>query len=241
MKPLIGITMNLEEQDTRSLNILDHDYGRAVVQAGGIPVPVLGIESAIPDLVKRLDGFVFTGGDDVHPRFYKERPLAGARITPSPDSRTRFEIKLLKAVLKAKRPALAICHGAQLANVALGGTLYQDLSLQLPKAIKHGATLPGEKVFHAVNIFEGTKLCGIMGVDCKSGECQIRVRSSHHQSIKNPGRGLKLSAVSPDGVVEALESRGKNFLVAVQWHPEKTLTDRSTKKLFEALVIAAKK
>lgn len=241
MKPLIGITMNLEEQPARSLNVLDQDYGKAVAQAGGLPVPVLGIDSSIPDLIKNLDGFLFTGGDDVHPRFYKERPLAGAKITPSPDARTRFEIKLLKAVLKAKKPVLAVCHGAQLVNVALGGTLYQDLSLQLPRAIKHGATLPGEKVFHPVNIFEGTKLCGTLGDTCKSGECQVRVRSSHHQSIKNPGRGLKLSAVAPDGVVEALESRGKNFLIAVQWHPEKTLNDRSTKKLFEALVIAAKK
>ena len=75
MKPLIGITMNLEVQPARNLNILDQDYGKAVLQAGGIPVPIIGIESAIPDLVKHLDGFVFTGGDDIHPRFYKEKPL----------------------------------------------------------------------------------------------------------------------------------------------------------------------
>ncbi len=241
MKPLIGITMNLDEQPTRNLNILDQDYGRAVALAGGVPVPVLGIDSAIPDLMRKLDGFLFTGGDDVHPRYYKERPLAGAKIMPSPDARTRFEIKLLKAALKAKKPVLAICHGSQLVNVSLGGTLYQDLSLQLPKAIKHAATLPGEKVFHSVDIFEGTKLCTIMSADCKSGECKIRVRSSHHQSIKNPGRGLRLSAVAPDGVIEALESRGKNFLIAVQWHPEKTPHDSAAKKLFEALVIASKK
>lgn len=241
MKPLIGITMNLEEQAERSLNILDQDYARAVEQAGGIPVPVMGIERSARDIVKRIDGFLFTGGDDVHPRFYKERPLAGAKITPSPDARTRFEVVLLKSILNSKKPVLAICHGAQLLNVALGGTLYQDLSLQLPKAIKHGPTLPGDKVFHPVNIFEGTKLCAILGAGCGPGECQVRVRSSHHQSIKNPGRGLRLSAVSPDGVIEALESRGKNFLVAVQWHPEKTIKDRASKKLFEALVNASKK
>lgn len=240
MKPLIGITMNLEEQPARDLNVLDRDYGRAVAEAGGVPVPILGIESSIPDMVKRLDGFLFTGGDDVHPRFYKEKPLAKAKMMLSPDSRTQFEIKLVKAILKEKKPVLAVCHGTQLVNVALGGSLYQDIALQRPKAIKHGPSKQGEKVFHPVNIFEGTKLCGIMG-NCQTGDCSIRVRSSHHQSIKNPGRGLKLSAVAPDGIVEALESRGKGFLVAVQWHPEKTLNDRPTKNLFEALVSAAKK
>ncbi len=91
MKPLIGITMNLEVQPARNLNILDQDYGKAVLQAGGIPVPILGIETSIPDLVKRLDGFVFTGGDDIHPRFYKEKPLPDARMLISPDGRTAFE------------------------------------------------------------------------------------------------------------------------------------------------------
>ena len=242
MKPLIGITMNLEVQPARNLNILDQAYGKAVAQAGGIPVPILGIEASIPDLVKQLDGFLFTGGDDVHPRFYKEKPLAGARMTLSPDARTQFEIKLFKTVVKEKRPVLAVCHGAQLINIALGGTLYQDISLQIPRALKHGPAKSGDRVFHTVDIFEGTKICHIMG-DCRpNGDCCIKVRSSHHQSIKNPGRGLRLSAVSSDGVFEALESRSKNiFLIAVQWHPEKTINDRYTRKLFEAFISASKK
>jgi putative glutamine amidotransferase len=241
MKPLIGITMNLEVQPARSLNILDQDYGRAVTQAGGIPVPILGIDASIPDLVKQLSGFLFTGGDDVHPRFYKEKPLVGVRMNLSPDARTRFEMDLFKAVAKAKKPVLAICHGAQLVNVALGGSLYQDITLQIPRAIKHGPAKSGEKVFHPVNIFEGTQIFHIMG-DCRlTGDCSIKVRSSHHQSIKNPGRGLRLAAVSSDGVFEALEARSKNnFLIAVQWHPEKTPNDRYTKKLFAAFVNASK-
>ncbi len=240
MKPLIGITMNIEEQATRDLNILDQDYGKAVLQAGGIPVPVLGIKQSIPDLVRQLDGFLFTGGDDIHPRFYKERPRAGAKLALASNSRIRFEIDLFKAVVKAKKPVLAICYGAQLVNVTLGGTLYQDIALQVPRAIKHGAAKAGEKVFHPVSIFEGTKLCKIMG-SCKAGDCSVRVRSSHHQSIKNPGRGLRLSAVSPDGVFEALESRGKNYLIAVQWHPEKTLADGPTQGLFESLIQASRR
>lgn len=241
MKPLIGITMNLDVQPTRNLNILDQDYGKAVEQAGGIPVPILGIETSIADLVKRLDGFLFTGGDDLHPRFYKEKPKKRARINPSPDERTQFEINFFKSIVKAKKPVLAICHGAQLVNVALGGSLYQDISLQIRNALKHGPTKKGEKVYHAVNIFEGTQICNILG-DCVGGDCSLKVRSSHHQSIKNPGRGLRLAAVSSDGVFEALESRSKkNFLIAVQWHPEKTLNDRNTKKLFAALVQASKK
>jgi putative glutamine amidotransferase len=241
MKPFIGITMNLDVQPTRSLNILDQDYAKAVALAGGIPVPIIGLTASIPDLVRQLDGFLFTGGDDVSPRFYKERPLAKARINPSPDQRTTFEIELFKAAAKGKKPVLAICHGTQLINVALGGSLYQDIPLQIPKALKHGAAMPGEKVYHPVNIFEGTSLCAILG-SCQNGDCSIKVRSSHHQSIKNPGRGLRLAAVSADGVFEAFESRSKkNFLIAVQWHPEKTINDRHTRKLFSALVAAAKK
>jgi putative glutamine amidotransferase len=235
MKPLIGITMNHEAQPARDLNILDQDYGKAVFRAGGFPVPLLGIELSIPDLVKRLDGFVFTGGDDIDPRFYKEKPLSGARVSISPAERTRFEIELFKAVTKAKKPVLAICYGAQLVNVALGGKLYQDIGLQIPNPIQHGAARPGEKVYHDVDILEGTLLSRIMGTP------RIRVRSAHHQSVKNPGKGLHLSAVSHDRVIEALEPRSKNFLLAIQWHPEKTPNDRYTKKLFKALVNASRK
>jgi putative glutamine amidotransferase len=235
MKPLIGITMNLEVQPARSMNILDQDYGKAVAQAGGIPMPVLGIEGSIPDLIKRLDGFIFTGGDDIAPRVYKEKPLAAARMTIAPDGRTRFEIEFFKTALKAKKPVLAICYGAQLVNVALGGTLYQDIELQVPHPIKHRPARVGEKVFHDVDILESTLLSRIMGAS------RIRVRSAHHQSVKNPGRGLHLSAVSHDRVIEALEPRTSQFLIAVQWHPEKTPNDRYTRKLFAALVNASKK
>ncbi|MBS1127707.1 MAG: putative glutamine amidotransferase [Nitrospirae bacterium] len=240
MKPLIGITMNLEERAARYLNILDQDYGKAVLQAGGIPVPVLGIKQSIPDIMRQLDGFLFTGGDDIHPRLYHERPLAGAKLMLTTDNRVKFEIDLFKAAVKARKPVLAVCYGAQLVNVALGGKLYQDIALQVPKAIRHGAAKAGEKVFHRVSIFEGTRLCRIMG-NYATGDCSIRVRSAHHQSIKNPGKGLRLSAVSPDGVFEALESRGKNYLVAVQWHPEKTLTDGPSQLLFESLIHASRR
>jgi putative glutamine amidotransferase len=235
MKPLIGVTMNLEVHPARSMNIIDQDYGKAVLKAGGIPVPVLGIENSIADLVKHLDGFLFTGGDDIHPLFYREKPLPAARMTLSPAERTRFEITLFKAVTRAKKPVLAICHGAQLINVALGGKLYQDIAQQIRRPIQHGPSRTGEKVFHDVDILEGTLLSRIMGVS------RIRVRSAHHQSVKNPGRGLHLSAVAHDRVIEALEPRSKQFLLAVQWHPEKTLNDRYSRKLFTAFVNATKK
>ncbi len=243
MKPLIGITMNLEEQPSRNFNILDQDYAKAVVQAGGIPVPVMGIDASIPDLVKQLDGFLFSGGDDIHPRFYKEKASAGAKLQLATDRRVQFELKLFHAARKARKPILAVCYGAQLVNVALGGTLYQDIAAQVPGSLAHGASKPGEKVFHPVSVFEGTTLCSIVSSRncCANGDCTVRVRSSHHQSIKNPGRGLRLAAVSPDGVFEALENRGKAFLLAVQWHPEKTPVDRTTRRLFQALVAASKK
>jgi len=227
--------MNLEIQAARNLNILDLDYGRAVLQGGGIPVPLLGIDASIPDLVRTFSGFVFSGGDDINPRRYKENPLANARLTISPDDRTRFEINLFNAVIKAKKPLLAICGGAQLANVALGGTLYQDIALQLHKPVKHGPSHAGEKVFHVVDILEGTLLSRVME------SSRITVRSSHHQSVKNPGRGLHLSGIAHDQVIEALELRTKQFFLAVQWHPEKTPHDRYSKKLFKAFISASKK
>lgn len=233
MKPLIGITMNLEVQPARNLNILDQDYGAAVSGAGGVPVAIPGIDASVPDLVKRLDGFVFSGGDDIHPQFYNEKPMAGARMTIAPDGRAQFEIDLIKAALKARKPVLAICGGAQLVNIALGGTLYQDIPLQIPEPVRHGASRPGEKVFHDVDILEGTLLSRIMGTS------RIRVRSAHHQSVKNPGRGLHLAAVAEDRVIEALEPRTSQFLIAVQWHPEKTPHDRYTKKLFAAFIKAS--
>jgi putative glutamine amidotransferase len=235
MKPLIGITMLLDVQPSRNMNILDQDYGKSVVQAGGIPVPLLGIDDSIPDLIRRLDGLIFTGGDDIHPRFYGEKPLSGAGLKISPDSRTKFEISLFKAAARARKPLLAICYGAQLVNIALGGKLYQDISTQVPDPIQHGPARHGEKVFHYVDILEGTMLSRIMGAS------RIRVRSSHHQSVKNPGRGLHLSAVARDRVIEALEPRTDHFLIAVQWHPEKTPNDPYTRKLFTAFVNTAKK
>jgi len=123
MKPLIGITMNLEERPARSLNILDQDYGKAVLHAGGIPVPVLGIKQSIPEIMRQLDGFLFTGGDDIHPRRYHERPLAGAKLTLTSDNRVKFEIELFKAAVKARKPVLAVCYGAQLVAQQLGGTV----------------------------------------------------------------------------------------------------------------------
>ncbi len=235
MRPLIGITMNLDIQPSRNMNSIDQDYGNAVYQAGGLPIPMLGLEASIPDLVKRLDGFLFTGGDDIDPRFYKEKPLSGATLPLVPRERTTFEISLLKAAMKAKKPVLAICYGAQLVNVALGGKLYQDINLQVPNPIKHGASREGEQIYHVVDIFEKTLLSRIMGAT------SIKVRSAHHQCVKNPGKGLHLSAVSHDRVIEALETRSRNFLLAVQWHPEKTLNDRNTQKLFKAFVNASKK
>lgn len=235
MRPLIGITMNIEHQKYRDLNILDLDYGRAVIEAGGIPVPIMTITDYMTNITRRLDGFVFSGGDDIHPRFYGERPLDAAKMQLSSDSRTRFEIKLFLSALHAKKPILAICHGMQLMNIALGGSLYQDITLQFPRSIKHKPSQNGEKLFHPVAIMENTRLYSIMGTD------RIRVRSSHHQSVKNPGKGLRLSALSSDGVIEALEGRDRGFLVGVQWHPEKSLNDLFTKRLFKALVDASKK
>lgn len=167
----------------------------------------------LADYARHLDGLVLQGGADVSPGSYGEEPLeaewGGDRL------RDEYEIELVHEFVEAGKPVLGVCRGAQLINVAFGGTLYQDLPEQLPQAGPH-LTDEYEKNLHAVRFEPGSSLARLY-----PGVTESRVNSIHHQAIKSLGRGLRAEAHSqPDGVVEAIRHEGPGFVLGVQWHPE---------------------
>lgn len=238
-KPLIGITPDTanEEKSGEPLLWLRQRYARAVAAAGGIPVilPVALSTPSTREILARLDGLVVSGGGfDIHPRHYGERALP--ELDEVKSDRTEFELELIRQALGRDLPLLGICGGAQAINVVLGGTLYQDIPSQIGRALNHRQLSAKEYGGHSVEIHAGTLLRRIVG------KRVIEVNTNHHQSLKRLGRGLKINAVAPDGVVEGLESAGHSFVLGVQWHPEFLAPRRAAhKKIFTALVSASRK
>lgn len=169
---------------------------------------------SLGDYVRALDGLVLQGGADVSPASYGEEPLrpewAGDRI------RDLYEIELFWECAIQGKPVLGICRGLQLINVALGGTLYQDIASQMPGALRHVDSEAYERNAHAIEIVPGSELCRLYAMTKHA-----TVNSIHHQSINVLGRGLVIEALSPnDGVIEAIRWNGSSFALGLQWHPE---------------------
>lgn len=222
MRPLVGITGDIEEINGKTYLYIDLRYGKLVEEAGGIPLLIHPTYS-VKDVISKIDSLLLSGGEDIHPKYYREEPRY--QMTPSPDLRTEFEFSLLREAMIAKIPILGVCHGMQLINVALGGTLYQDLPGQTEGVINHRL---GEKR-HRVSIEEDSLLFNTIG------EKEIDVTSTHHQAVKDLGMGLKVSATAHDGIIEAFEMPGYPFLIGVQWHPEKE-PDGNSRKLFSTFL-----
>ena len=232
MKPIIGITTNFE--DEKNLSVHKSNYNR-IIEAGGIPVilPITSDVIAIKDLVSSIDGVLFTGGLDVDPVFYNEDPLQQLQdISPGRDG---FEFALVKELIDKHTPILAICRGAQVVNVALGGSLYQDIPTQVGKsAMQHVQKAKNEHLSHSITIDPDSKFGEIYNTE------EIRVNSFHHQSVKELGEGLKAVAHANDGIIEAIESTTNHFILGTQWHPE-YIEDEATNRLFEVFVNECKK
>lgn len=222
MRPLVGITGDIEEINGKTYLYIDLRYGNLVEEAGGIPLLIHPTDS-VKDVISKIDALLLSGGEDIHPKYYREEPRYP--MTPSPDLRTEFELSLLREAMIAKIPILAICHGMQLINVAFGGTLYQDLPGQTEGVINHRL---GEKR-HLVTIEEDSLL--FQGI----GKKEIAVTSTHHQAVKDLGIGLKVSATAHDSIIEAFEMPGYPFLIGVQWHPEKE-PDENSRQLFSTFL-----
>ena len=213
-KPLIGLTPS-HNTDSRE-QFLRLAYTAAVSAAGAIPV-ILPLEASREDcrqLAESFDGFLFTGGPDLHPFLYGEEthPQCGD-VSPERDA---METALLPRIMELKKPVLGICRGLQTINVVLGGTLYQDIPSQAAQAVPIAHRQPFHYVSpaHRVHVLPDTRLMEI---------CQapvIRVNSMHHQAVKDLAPGLIVSGKDENGLIEAAELPDYPYLVAVQWHQE---------------------
>ncbi|MFZ0818962.1 MAG: gamma-glutamyl-gamma-aminobutyrate hydrolase family protein [Candidatus Acidiferrales bacterium] len=254
----VGIPYRTAKEEAAGENRKHEYYCQAVREAGGEAVPIsLNLNDAnLPALLNSLDAFVTTGSPaDVDPARYgaARHPKCGEADPP----RERTDWAIYEHAFAEQKPVLAICYGAQTLNVFFGGTLVQDIPSELPHALRHSKNANGELMpapsqdpVHALHIEAGSKLAEI------SGTLDNRVNTSHHQAIRTPGRGLRVTAKAPDGVIEAVEYAGigqafahstdgdsDQWIVGVQWHPERPVHEEAgdafSAAIFRALVRAA--
>ena len=212
------------------------DYLESVKRAGGEPIEVVpGVERP-EHILARVDGIMLTGGADVEPKLYGER--AHATFQSAEAGRDAFEIELSRAAVRSGIPFLAICRGMQVLNVAMGGTLIQDIPSQVTGALEHSVPEPRFAIAHEVWVSRGSRLSTLLADHMEDGET-CHVNSRHHQAVKQVASGFDITATSPDGVIEAMEKSGPSFCVAVQWHPENFWRTGEFRSLFEGLIEAA--
>jgi putative glutamine amidotransferase len=205
----------------RTLQWLDQSLAHWLMRRGALVFMVPTVESGstverasvtMRDYMRELDGLVLQGGADVSPESYGQQPLrpewSGDRV------RDLYEMEMLWECVFQEKPVLGICRGAQLINVAFGGTLYQDVGTQLPGGVTHRDEDAYDRHSHELLIEKGSALARLYG------EAPRLVNSLHHQSVDRPGSGLVVEARAPDGVVEAIRWTGSSYVVGVQWHPE---------------------
>lgn len=232
-KPIIGV-LPLADVKT-GYAWMKPNYISAITAAGGTPLILPLTEDALllDELTAACDGFLLTGGYDIDPHFYgQERLDICGDITPGLD---RMEAALLPRILAADKPMLGICRGLQFLNVALVGTLWQDLPAQHPGGIGHSMDAPYDRFVHRMIQPEDSPLLRIIP------DREFHVNSAHHQGICRLGEGLFPAACSEDGLIEAVCLPGKRFVYAVQWHPEDLYPiDANAAALFHALVCASK-
>ncbi len=233
-KPLIGIVLDNEEKGAYSeypYYVLRKHYFNAVSKAGGIPVGIDHSVDNIEDYVQMLDGLLMPGGDyDIPPGVYGDNEVHESVVTKV--GRLDFDWKITQKFLDADKPVLGICAGEQLLAVMHGGTLVQDIESEVNDCLDHYQS-DREAIAHDVTIEEGTLLHKIIGAT-KQG-----VNSHHHQSVKAVSDKFIVSALSSDGIIEAIEVKDKKFCLGVQWHPE-FLNNPGEFKIFEAFILACK-
>jgi putative glutamine amidotransferase len=235
-RPYIGLNVDLvntHKQQGPPRLALAAGYCNAIVAAGGLPliVPPIAHEVDLRPLLDRLDGFLLTGGGDLDPR--RQGLPSHASVLPMAERRESSDRALIEQLLTRRMPLLAVGVGMQQVNVLCGGTLHMHLPADQPRSLPHRD--PRESVHrHLVNLESGTRLEEIYG----GGE--LLVVSDHHQAVRTLGRGLRVAARSPDGVIEAFESVDPDwYCVGVQWHPEHESATMLEQQLFESLIQAS--
>jgi putative glutamine amidotransferase len=231
--PLILISPNIEKKGDEfgDLSIsLSETYQQALMGAGAIPMalPATVSQEFISECVRRCDGVLLTGGEDVDPRLYTNGLPARLRrmvkVTPDGGARDLRELLLIDEVFRQRKPLLAICRGHQILNVALGGTLMVDIGSEMPKATNHRRMDRRSEVVHELWLTETGILARI------TGRKSLGVNSTHHQAVRRVAAALQVIAWSNDGIVESMQLKPNPvrmlpFLLSVQFHPER-LTDR---------------
>ena len=205
-------------------------YIQAVKSAGGLPIilPLIKSKTVIQEYVELCDGFLFCGGGDITPLLFGQEPATNVGKTDI--TLDLFQIRLMKAVLTADKPVLAICRGMQVLNVACGGTIYQDINLVDFDTINHMQnSISRRDISHKVIFEPESKVHKILGSFAYTN-------SFHHQSIDRLGKGLAVSGFTGDAIVEAIEMPSHTFVLGVQWHPESMLDCSNMKQLFYALI-----
>ena len=237
--PLIGISIGAYQSRTSDAARMGvrATYPHAIEIGGGIPtlIPLYTEFDTLRSLFDRLDGIVLTGGGDVDPKHY------GAACSPYTteiiEDRDRVELQLARWSVEEDKPLLTICRGIQVLNVALGGTLIQDIRDEVPNSIRHDADADiwFERLTHDVKIDPNTKLYQALG-----DKTQLSINSLHHQAIGKVADPLNVVACAPDGIIEGVEIPDRRFAIGVQWHPE-ALVDKSEpmRHLFRSFVQAA--
>ncbi len=213
MKPLIGLLVTIDNNKTTTAN---YTYARAVSELGGTPIvlPYTSDDRDIDRFVSMCDGFLFSGGKDVEPCRFNETQINDTLAIHY--YRDELEFKVFERVISTNKPILGICRGCQVINIALGGSVYQDIPTQIPSNILHRQAEGQTEYSHTINVIPNTPLHKLVG-----GVNKINANSFHHQSIKTLGNGLKLMATADDGVIEGAYLEGDRYLRIYQWHPEK--------------------
>jgi putative glutamine amidotransferase len=247
-RPLVLVSGSTQDRGAEFTDYslsLSMSYPRAIQAAGGLPwlLPCQPNRQLVADCVRRCDGVMLTGGDDVDPKLYtKQLPARVARTVHRADpERDSFELMLIEEVFRQRKALLCICRGQQILNVALGGTLFADILLQIPRALNHSRTDRKDRVVHEVACEAGSLMARI------AGKARLGVNSSHHQAVARVAEPLRATAVSMDGIIESMElassAKGRlPFLLAVQFHPERLFEQHAEHlELFRTFLGACRK
>jgi putative glutamine amidotransferase len=239
-QPLVAVTATIREETDVSRVRLTAAYLHVIERAGLVPVVVAPFahdgDAAVARVLDAVDGIVLTGGEDIAPASYGAAPSPLLQTVSVPRDTT--EIALARGARERTLPTLAICRGIQLLNVALGGTLIQDISSERPGSLSHDQSASREVRTHAIRLDTGSRLARALG------SASLDVNSFHHQALDRIGGGLHVTARAPDGIVEGVETASADpwWAVGVQWHPEEFVSDlgASDHGLFRAFAAAVR-
>ncbi|MEC9454015.1 MAG: gamma-glutamyl-gamma-aminobutyrate hydrolase family protein [Pseudomonadota bacterium] len=234
-QPVIGLTLDHEDPGGYSKfpwYAMRENYFSAVARAGGLPIALPHEPELAEEYLALIDGLVVTGGNfDVDPALFGAQERHDSVSTK--ERRTAFELAITRAAHSADMPALGICGGQQLMNVALGGTLFQHIPDAIPNALAHEQPNPRNEAGHAVTLEPDSALYRI------TERAEMQVNSAHHQAVDAAAPGLKVNALAPDGVVEGIEDPARRWFIGVQWHPEFAI-DPGDNRIFESFLAACR-